>query len=261
MTHELVLERPPQLATLPTTTIEYAASDGKPMAETGFHVTLMVYLIAMLRAFFRHRADVYIGGNMFVYYEEGNTDEKVAPDIFVVFGVPKHERRSWFVWKEGKTPEVVFELTSRSTKSEDQWTKKGLYEELGIQEYFLFDPLGDYLRPPLQGYRLVEGKYQALPLMNGQMESEQLGLWLQAAKDQLNLIDRNTGERILPPLDMAGLLAEAQAELQDIQAELLDAQTELQATQLRLEQETATRRAAEAEVARLREELAHVRGQ
>ena len=74
MTHELVLERPLQLATLPTTTIEYAASDGKPIAETGFHVTLMVYLIAMLRAFFHHRADVYVGGNMFVYYEEGNTD-------------------------------------------------------------------------------------------------------------------------------------------------------------------------------------------
>ncbi len=200
--------------------IEYPASDGEPMGETGFHVKLIAYLISMLSAFFRSRTDVYVGGNMFVYYLEGDSKQRVAPDVFVAFGVPSHERRSWFVWEEGKGPDVVFEFTSRATRIEDQGPKKGLYEWLGVREYFLFDPLGEYLRPALQGFRLVEGEYQRLPGVEGRLESRELGLFLQPAGQLLDLLEARTGGRLLPPQEMAEALQQAQADIERLRAEL-----------------------------------------
>ncbi len=227
--------------------IEYPAADGEPMAETGYHVKLIAYLICMLRAFFRNQTDVYAGGNMFMYYEEGDNTKRVAPDVFVAFGVIPNERRSWFVWEEGKAPDVVFEITSRGTRIEDQGIKKGLYESLEVKEYFLFDPLNEYLRPRLQGFRLVNGLYQPLPLVEEQLESEQLDLRLKAAIHMLDLFDRQTGRRLLPPMESAAALEQAE--------------TRMQETETRMREEVEARRAAEAEVARLREELARLRGQ
>lgn len=135
---------------------DYPTTDGEPMAETGFHVTLIAYFLAMLRSLFRDRDDVYVGANMFLYYREDNPAKKVAPDLFVVFGVPNHERRIWRTWEEGKGPDVVFEFTSKSTWDEDLGSKKGLYAWLRVREYFLFDPLNEYLQPRLQGFRLTK---------------------------------------------------------------------------------------------------------
>jgi Uma2 family endonuclease len=223
---------PEKLRSLKTDEIEYPASDGEPMAETGFHVTLIAFVLSMLRAFFRQRADVYVGSNMFVYYEEGNNNRKFAPDVFVAFGVSNQERRSWFTWKEGKGPDVIFEFTSKSTQEEDQFTKKGLYEWLGVKEYFLFDPLDEYLKPRLQGFRLAGGVYQPISLVNGQLQSELLGLTLGADGNMLTLSNTKTGERLLPP------------------PELLDA----------FHAEAEARRQAEAEVERLRAELEKLKG-
>jgi Uma2 family endonuclease len=190
------------------------------MAETGFHVMLIVSLIAMLRAHFRNQTGVYVGGNMFMYYQEGDPSQRVAPDTFVAFGVPPGERRSWFVWQEDKSPDVIFEVTSRATRATDQGAKKGLYEWLGVKEYFLFDPLGDYLQPPLQGYRLSQGLYQPLPSTDGSLLSEQLGLRLKAAGHTLDLFDVQSSLRLLPPSEMATALEIANAEIARLRDEL-----------------------------------------
>lgn len=212
------------------------------MGETGIHVQVMMQLYSMLRAFFRHRADVYVGANMFMYYEEGNPKRVVAPDVFVAFGAANahEERRSWFVWKEGKAPDVIFELTSQSTKDEDVDFKRRLYEQLGVSEYFLFDPLNEYLQPPLQGFRLTRQQYQPIPAKRGELNSQTLGLVLRPAERELRLFDRASGTRLLPPSE----LAEAHLELY----------TQLDEAEKRAE-------AAEAELARLREELARLRGE
>lgn len=214
---------------------DYPTTDGEPMAETGFHVTLIAYFLAMLRSLFRDRDDVYVGANMFLYYREDNPAKKVAPDLFVVFGVPNHERRIWRTWEEGKGPDVVFEFTSKSTWDEDLGSKKGLYAWLGVREYFLFDPLSEYLQPRLQGFRLTNGDYgpiQATP--SGELASQLLGLVLRMQEDELQLLDEEDRERLLPPLELARALEEAR---------------------MLLQQERAARQAAEAEVARLRAEL------
>ncbi len=215
------------------TIIEYPSSDGAPMAETGVHVKAIIAIVSMLWAYFRHRTDVYIGGDMFWYYEEGNPNKHIAPDVFVAFGVTTAERRSWLIWEEQKVPEVVFEITSRSTRAEDLGSKKGLYEWLGVQEYFLFDPLDEYMRPRLQGFQLVDGYYQAIPLRKGELTSTLFNLTLYAEGDKLRFRDLQTGQSLPFP---------------DEEAEARQAEAEARA-------------AAEAEVVRLRAELARLRGE
>ena len=142
-------------------------------------------------------------GNMLFYYEEGNPAEFKVPDVFVVKGIAKHDRRIYKLWEEKAAPCVVFEITSRSTRLEDLGTKRALYEMLGVREYYLFDPLDEYLRPRLQGFKLVAGIYQPVkPSLDGSLLSRELGLVLRPDGKLLRLVDPATGEP-LPTLDEA----------------------------------------------------------
>ncbi len=140
-----------------TREIEYPSGDGKPMAETELHLLDMIDTILSLRDFFAARHDVYVGGNLLLYYEEGNPRKHVAPDVLVALNVPKEPPRdTYLVWKERKAPDFVVEITSKSTKREDMTKKFAIYRDiLKVSEYFLFDPTEDYLDPPLQGFRLA----------------------------------------------------------------------------------------------------------
>ena len=105
---------------LPQTEIEYPTSDGEPMAETDAHrIQMTDALIYPLKEYFRDTPDVYVSGNLLIYYEEGNPCASVAPDVFVVFGVPDEKRSSYKIWEEKQVPSVVFELTSESTRQKD----------------------------------------------------------------------------------------------------------------------------------------------
>src|SRR5579862_8545157 len=163
-----------------TRRVFYPVSDGKPMAETAKHLHLMFYCISALEYFFVDRPDVEVAGNNFLYWEEGNPKARISPDCYVVFGVEKRLRDSYKVWEEGgHLPSVVFEFTSKKMRYEDMRKKRPLYEQmLKVAEYFQFDPTGDYLKPRLQGLRLRDGVYEAIPLIEGRMVSEQLGLEL-----------------------------------------------------------------------------------
>lgn len=197
--------------------VYYPESDGEPMAETDVHRQQMVYLIEALTDYFRDDPQVYVAGNLLLYYAEGDP-ESVAPDVFVVFGVPKGNRRVYKLWTEGKGPDVVFELTSRDTMWKDLGPKKGTYEMLGVQEYFLFDPLKEYLEPPLQGYRLEEATYRRME--GEQLSSQVLGLELRVEGEFLRLYDPKTGEKLLTPLEAQAARRQAEAELERLRAEL-----------------------------------------
>jgi len=208
------------------------------MAETDTHRRQMMYLIDALEDYFRADPNVYVAGNLFVYYEEGDPTQVVAPDVFVVKGVPKGDRRIYKVWEEGKGPDVVFEVTSRGTRKEDLGPKKGTYEMLGVEEYFLFDPLEEYLEPRLMGFRLAASGYRQIeqePLM-----SHVLGLELWVEGEMLRLVNPITGEKLLTPLEAQEARRQAEA---------------------RAAQEAVARRLAEAEVERLQAELARLRGE
>ncbi|MEO1299041.1 MAG: Uma2 family endonuclease [Cyanobacteria bacterium J06636_16] len=148
------------------TLIHYPESDGQPMTESDPTRDYLLYCVEALELFFRSRQQVYVSGNLFIYYEEGNPKAVVSPDVFVVFGVSKRKRRTYKVWEEDdKVPAFVVEITSRTTQRQDENTKPQLYASLGVQEYFQYDPTGDYLKPQLKGSTLVDGQYQPLPLL------------------------------------------------------------------------------------------------
>ena len=92
---------------LPAHQVEYPESDGKPMAETDIHRQAMLDSIATLSEFLHDRPDVYVTGNLLLYYEEGNPAAAVAPDVFVVLGVGKQLRRTYKLWEEQHAPTVV----------------------------------------------------------------------------------------------------------------------------------------------------------
>jgi Uma2 family endonuclease len=207
--------------TTAATPIYYPESDGKPMGETDVHIDAVIYLREALRDYFRDDPQVYVAGNMLLYYEEGNPVACVAPDVFVVQGVAKRERRTYRLWDEGQPPSVVFEITSRGTRLEDLGTKRAVYAMLGVQEYFLYDPLGEYLRPPLQGYRLQEGEYQRIPPeADGGLISQTLVLELRVEEGRLRLVNPATGELLLTPAEAQAARRAAEAELERLRAEL-----------------------------------------
>ena len=198
-------------------TVHYPDSDGKPMAESDSHVSLIAYCRDALRLFFADRASsVYVSGNNFVYYREGDPRARFSPDTYVVFGPAQRDRNSYRSWEENNTlPSVVFEFTSKKTQREDVSDKMQTYEQLRIPEYFLFDPTGDYLKPALRGYRITPiGMYSPIaPQEDGRLVSEQLGLELVADGVRLRFFNPATGE-FLPTL------AEAQSEIARLRAEL-----------------------------------------
>jgi Uma2 family endonuclease len=201
--------------TVRPTYIEYPESDGQPMTESDATRNYLVYCVEALRLFFRGRSQVYVSGNLFIYYQEGQTSKSISPDVFVVFGVSNRERRSYKSWKEGgKLPSFVLEITSLSTKKQDEESKPALYASLGIPEYFQYDPTGDYLTPQLKGRRLVHGSYVPIPettLADGTviLPTQTLGLELRLlpvdpvnlssgiTTRELRLFDGQTGAKLL----------------------------------------------------------------
>ncbi len=237
---------------LPTpAAVEYPSSDGQPMAETDHQRTPLTYAVEALRHHFRDRADVYVSGNLFIYYREGDPQAVVAPDVFVVLGAHSADRSIYRLWKEPKSPDFVLEITSRSTRREDQVSKRELYRSLGVREYWQFDPTDDYLEPPLQGLELVAGDYRPLPareLSDGtrQAASAVLGLELRLSERGLRFHDPRTG-RDLPNL------AEAESRL------ARETEARRRETEAR-KREAEARKAAEARVAELEARLRQAGG-
>ena len=178
---------------------EYPSSDGKPMAESELHQNVMITIILMLKDYFENNSDVYVAGNNFVYTEKGNPSAVVSPDAYVVYGVPKKIRDSYKVWEEnGHVPNFVLETSSPKTKRKDLREKYLFYQQLGVQEYFLYDPKSEYLHPTLWGFRLENGKYKRLELIHNRIYSEQLQLeWVLTPNNVLRLFNPATGEYLV----------------------------------------------------------------
>jgi Uma2 family endonuclease len=229
---------------------DYPTSDGKPMAETDVHRTLLEDLIRILKRWFESQPRVYVSGNLLLFYVPGNKRRHIAPDVFVVKGVAKGNRLNYILWEEKKSPCVVIELTSSATRREDTDRKFRFYRDvLKVKEYFLFDPYGDYLQPQLQGYRLRNGDYQPIRSVTGRLPSRELGLHLEQDGKLLRLYDLASG-RWLP--------TEAERRDQAAQARR-EAEASLRQAKADCKREMQTLQQIEAENERLRHEIAELR--
>jgi Uma2 family endonuclease len=226
--------------------IEYPESDGKPLAETDLHLHWTIRIRDILKN--RYRAErTYVGTDLLIYFVEGNPRMVVAPDVFVVKDCNPSFRRTFKVWEEGRVPNVVIEVTSNGTRREDEIFKPKDYAEIGVPEYFLYDPSAEYLRPPLQGNRLIGNRYEPIePDARGLVECRSLGITLELDGCDLVLREATTGAVLLTGEEAAEAKRDA-------------ANAERDAANAEREAEHAARRAAEARAAALEQELKRLR--
>ncbi len=209
--------------------VHYPESDGEPMGETIEHRDANIDLIQSLQDWFADDPLAYVSGDDFIYYVEGQPKFVVSPDVWSCRGIDKSIRRQIYkTWLEaGKGPEFVIELTSPSTRRVDRGKKLRIYrDDLKVFEYFLFDPLGEYLTPVLQGYRLTEGEYRPIEPIDGRLPSEYLRLHLEPEAHFLRLFDPATGRRLLNRLER---LEQAERALHESEAEIERLRRELEA--------------------------------
>ena len=188
-------------------TIKYPDSDDEPLAETKLQAIAIVDSFSALENHFAGRSDVYIGIDQFLYYVLNDPTRSVAPDVFAIFGAHgSHPRPSWIVSREGgAVPAFVLEVASAGTWRHDATRKRDIYAQMGVAEYWRFDPDGSYYPVPLIGERLVSGEYEPIAVetdANGILRghSDVLGLDLCVrAEFQLRLYDPATGEWLRSP--------------------------------------------------------------
>ena len=201
------------------------------MAETDLHFDRVTYAAHALKIRYGDTPDVYVGANMLVYDEPGNPRRHLAPDVFVVFGVPNRRRDLFKIWEE-RPPSFVLEVTSKSTRYEDMRTKRQRYAAWGVAEYFLYDPRSEYLAPPLQGLALREGVYQSMPLMrfpNGQRgyASQVLGIHLCLKGSELRLFDPAKRRDLRTHEEAEHAVKEAERAAEDAEKRLATTETEV----------------------------------
>ena len=232
----IVVASPPEAAEIECPPTDLWSDE--PPLESDFHRDQIDLLIQILRWWWRDRNDVYISGNLTVYYnqEQLKTKDFRGPDFFVVLGTEKKDRKSWVVWGEnGLYPNLILEILSDSTQRVDKGLKKDLYQNtFRTPDYFWFDP--NTLE--FQGFHLVDGLYQAVqPTDQGWLWSQQLELYLGVFEQRLRFFTAQ-GELIPSPEERA-------------EQERQRAEQERQ----RAEQERQRAEQAEQEIARLQAQL------
>ena len=242
--------------------IEYPTRDGRPVAETPLHYKRLADAAHVLFARYESRPGAYVGVNMMVYDQPGNPRRFLSPDVFVAFGVADRERDIYKIWEE-RAPSFVLEMTSKSTRKEDE-RKMARYAGWGVAEYFLYDPRREYVDPPLLAFELVRGAYRQMPavtLSNGErgIPSKTLGLELWLDGSVLRFYDRAIGRNLLTPKEerlqasAARIEADAARSAADAARSVADAARSVaDAANARAAAEVAKRKQLEAELVRLK---------
>ena len=146
---------------------------------------------------------------------------------------------------------MAIEISSRKTWKEDYEKKLKLYAELGIKEYFIFDPEYPCRRRAFSAYRLSGSRYIELLIINNRVKSNVPGLELVDTGKTLRLYNPRAknflpieAERVEALLESERALEQSKAELQRLEAK---------------RQAEAAWQKAERELAQLREEMEKLR--
>jgi Uma2 family endonuclease len=216
--------------TKPTEEVFYPSEDGQPLAETYAHLMAIFAILSVLKQYVGAESAQFsrsidkpgtVLSDQFLYYAEGYPDLRVAPDVMVIFNVAGGGRDNYKIWEEGEVPSVIFEVTSKGTKSEDESFKHLLYEQIGVREYWQFDPKGEWIPEQLKGYWLDGDRYR--PIESGR--SAVLKLQLEVEGALLCFYREDNGEKLLTPEELAEM-NEALAETNETLTETNEALTE-----------------------------------
>ena len=241
--------------------IVYPETDGMPLPDGEYQAPLYRRIVRDLEVHFGSVPGARVNGDTFIYYVEGDPRRSVSPDCYVVFGLTEaalhslslEENNTYLLWEVGKAPDFILEIGSSSTAGADLGSKRALYAELGVREYWRFDATGgEFYGEALVGERLVDGKYVRLLMreeedgrVGGRSDVLNLELWWEDG--HLRFLDPTTGDRLLSQEEEQDgrLAAEARAETAETRAGAAESRAEV----------------AEARLAELEEELRHLRGE
>jgi Uma2 family endonuclease len=198
------------------------------MTEGEPHFNLRMQLADLLKRHFEPNA-LILGD---VIHQLGPGLPSPSPDISVILGARPGQRPSFSVTEEGVRPDLIIEIVSPSSKAirkVDEVDKVDAYSRAGVPEYLLVDlpRRGNAYRLGLKGYRLNErgGNSPIEPDAQGHLLCKATRLRFFIAGDRVRVIDDRTGQPLLYS-----------------------------------DEEQDRRKAAEAETARLREELERLKG-
>jgi len=170
----------------------YPDSDGKPMSDNTKQARWIIVLYDNLSALFRDKPDVFVAADLLWYAVEGQPEERVAPDVLVVFGRPKGDRGSYQQWQEGDVPvTVAFEILSPKNTPLEMDDKRDFYEEHGVQEYYLYDPDTNRLKANVRRGEV----FRAVRPVNG-FVSPRLGIRFELTEPEMTVYGPD-GEKFL----------------------------------------------------------------
>ena len=225
--------------TLPSVaeSVHYPDSDGHFLPDNPLQARAVMNARFALEHHFDKVDNVVLEGDMFMYYEEGNPAASIAPDVYVVLDHDLGDRGVYKFWEEGKAPDFALEVISPSSQIRNAKEKRALYEQLGIGEYFLFQPNPLKRGRRLVGYRLWGNTYEAVPEEpDGTVCSEALGVSFRVEGKNLRVRNLATGQ------DYAWI-EENRRNLEAVQA---DAQVAREETQAAREETQAARKETQA---------------
>ncbi len=222
--------------------------------------------------FMAHGDPTFVGSDQFIYWAQFRPQKVVAPDVYVVPGVPREARiRCLKTWEAGLVPSFAVEIVSSNDVDKDYREAPERYAELGITELVVFDPDHQRGRDRLrfQVFRRSRGGFVRVAATNeDRVRSRVLGCWIRAVgkgdKVRLRLAIGEHGDTLFPTeLEAERARAEqeraraeqghALAEQERALAEKAGARADHEGA--RAEKERARAEAAEAELAKLKAEI------
>ena len=225
------------------------------------------------------RGPTFVGADQYVGWVHDDGEKVLAPDVYVLPGVePGEEFEFWKVWQTGIVPSFALEIVSKR-KKKDYTEVPPLYGELGVEELVIFDPRYKRRRGGVrfQVYRRLERRgFVRVEATNAdRVRSRVLGCWLRVVgegkEQRIRLATDPSGEAFVPTEAEARLdavRAEAAARVDAAQAEAAakvdaaqaEAAARVDAAEAKAAAAAAKALEVEAEIARLRAELARKDG-
>ena len=178
------------------------------------------------------------------------------PDLIIAFDCDPEraiERQGYDITEQGKPPDFVMEIASKTTGRVDYTEKRVDYERYEIPEYWRFDSTGgDYHDAALAGDMLVDGRYE--PILIERTDdggrrgySEVLGLYVCWSDGDLLWYDPRTDSYLLTSDEEADRAdrAEESAAREAAARQLAEERAAREAAERQLAEERAAREAAE----------------
>ena len=195
--------------------MHYPDGDGNFLCHNYQHSEQLIYAAEAIKQHLRNdRFTLMVDVHLF--YEEGQPAARLGPDLLVVLDHKLRGTGSYKTWIEGRLPDFILEVVSPSSVENDYKLKKGKYAQLGVKEYFLYDPDLEEEEAHVLGYRLdesAEAYGDPLPAEeDGSIRSPRLGISLRRTDSRLVIRDEATGEDYQSAAEVRRMLDTVRAE-------------------------------------------------